>query len=242
MDKGRLSRGLGVTLFSIGVLLGIALISIPVWADLEATLFDPGIQASARLRALRCPVMITGNETAMIKLRLKNTLDRNTSFFVRAHITDGYITLMREFTTDIPLAPNESQTLSWEITADDAAFERLVLFRVTTRGGYPLPDAGGTCGVLTVGSSRLTGNQIYGIGLVLCLISLVVGGGLWIANNRHVLDARIQFTRAMGLIAISTLVGIVTGLLGWWVVGAVALLIIVLTIGVIIGHLLDSYG
>ena len=96
MNNNRFARVLSVVLFSIGALLGVVLVGITVWADFEAILFDPGIREDTRLGSLRCPVMITSEETGVIRARVKNTLDRPTDLFIRAHISHGYVTLMRE--------------------------------------------------------------------------------------------------------------------------------------------------
>ena len=59
MRKSRVVRTLSLLLFALGVLLGLTVMGIGVWGDLEATLFNPGVRADATLGSLRCPVMIT---------------------------------------------------------------------------------------------------------------------------------------------------------------------------------------
>jgi hypothetical protein len=239
MKENRPIRILSVIIFAVGALLGTILIGITTWTDFEAILFDPGIREDTPLRSLRCPVIMTSSETGTISARIKNTLDRPTEFFVRAHISHGYVTLMREVNAQIPLNPGAVEHLTWEINEDDAAFGSLVLFKVTVKGGYPLPTRQGTCGVLVIDVPYLSGGQIYGLGLALSLIGIVTGGALWIIHTPHMLDPQVQLTRAMGFLTVSVIMGILVSLAGWWVLGALFLVVILLAIGVIIGYFVN---
>lgn len=240
MRESRWRYAVSLVIFAVGVILGLGLIAIPVVADLEAALFDPGIQTRARLTSLRCPVVISRDETATVSARLKNTLDRNTSFFVRVHVTDGFVTLMRENTFRLELAPGEAQRVEWTINASDAVFERLVLVRATARGGYPLPQRGATCGVMVLGVPFLTGNQAYAAGLVVSLSCIVAGGWLWLSNHRDMMNAQIQITRFMGLLTAAVAVGLFLGLMRWWLPALLVLVLTLLSIGVFAGYAISD--
>lgn len=240
MKENQSIHSLSIIIFAIGALLGIALIAITVWADFEAILFDPSIQQDTRLRSLRCPVMITSQETGIISARVKNSRDRPTDLFIRAHISHGYVTLMREVNSQLSLEAGESERVTWEINQDDAAFGSLVLFKVTVKGGYPLPTRQGTCGVLVVDAPFLSGGQIYGLGLALSLIGLIAGIALWIAHHPHMSDLQVQIIRAMGFLAVSIVAGIGVSFIGWWVLGALFLVMILLAVGVIIGYFMNA--
>jgi hypothetical protein len=240
MENNKFVSVLSITLFSIGVLLGLALMSVTVWADLEAVLFNPQPRQHKPFRSLRCPIIITPEETGVIRARIKNTLDREADFFIRAHISHGYVTLRREVITELTLAPGESERVAWEITADDAAFERLVFFRMTMKGGYPMPTRQGTCGVLLANMPSLKGNQIVVILLVGSLFFMLGGGGLWFATHREMLELQVQLSRAMGFLAVSVILGMGVSLMGWWVFGTLFLVIVLLAIGVIIGYFVNE--
>jgi hypothetical protein len=240
MKGHRSPRILSVVIFSIGALLGVVLIGITVWPDFEAILFDPGLQEDTRLRTLRCPVVMTAKETGTIRARVKNSLDRPTDLFVRAHISHGYVTLMREVNTELSLDAGETEWVTWEINKDDAAFGSLILFRATVSGGYPLPTRQGTCGVLVIDAPYLSGGQIYALTLALSLLGMVAGGALWIVNNPHMLGIRVQLTRAMVFLAVSIVLGILVSFMGSWVLGGLFLIVILLAIGVIIGYFVNA--
>jgi uncharacterized membrane protein len=53
------------------------------------------------------------------------------------------------------------------------------------------------------------------------------------------LDPQVQLTRAMGFLTVSVIMGILVSLAGWWVLGALFLVVILLAIGVIIGYFVN---
>jgi len=235
----KLARSLGVLLFSIGLLLAATLFGAIIWADFEAVLFNPGLQQDAPLRSLRCPLMITRSETGTVTASLSNPLDRSTERYVRAHITDGYVTLMREVNQRVPLEPGEKQQLEWEVTAADAAFERFILVKVILRGRYPLPSRQGTCGILVVDVPLLNGEQLFGLAFTGSLLAMAVGYGFWLRASRPLHESGQQMARAMWMLAASVVAGTIVGWRGWWLPGAIIFLIMVLGIGVIIGYVLN---
>ncbi len=234
-----LTSPLGLLLFSVGFLLGMALFGVAIWADFEAVLFNPGLQQDAPLRSLRCPVMITTSETGMVTASLTNPLERSTERYVRAHVTDGFVTLLREVNERVPLEPGERRQLQWTVTADDAAFERLILVKVVLRARYPLPSRQGTCGILVVDVPYLKGDQLFGLAFGASLLCLTAGFGLWFRASRPLRERGRQAARAMVVLAGSVLVGITIGLLGWWLPGLLIFVVALLGIGVIIGYFLN---
>jgi len=237
MKDNRTVRILSLVAFSIGLLLATILIGITVWGDLEAILFDPGIQQEAKLGSLRCPVMMTSREAATVRARVKNSLDRPTDVFVRARITQGFVTLIREETTQFSLAPGESRRVEWAVGSEDAAYKRLVLVKMTVQSGYPLPNRQGTCGILVLNTPILTGNQLYFLGVTISLICAIGGGITWFRSHPHRLGLKVQIARLMVFLSFVVIIGLVVSLLGLWVVGLVALIVILLTVGVFIGYL-----
>jgi len=61
-----------------------------------------------------------------------------------------------------------------------------------------------------------------------------------IRSDPQKLDPGVQLTRAMIWLPASILVGIVVSFLGWWIAGAVSLVVILLTVGVTLGHLVSN--
>jgi hypothetical protein len=241
-SKNKITRTLGVLIFSVGVLLGMALSGIVVWGDFEASLFNVSMAGSAPLKTLRCPVMITATEVGTVTAAFTNPFDRSVEFTIRTHISQGYVTLMREINSKLSLAPGETQALEWTVTSDDAAYGRLVLVRVRLAAKYPHPSRHGSCGILVVNLPYFTGNQIFALALAASLLSMVAGAGLWVVANRPLRGLGLDVTRAMGALAGCVLVGTIVGLLGWWVLGVLILVITVLLAGAIIGYFVSRPG
>jgi hypothetical protein len=240
-SKNKIVRALGVLIFSVGVLLGTALFGAIVWADFEASMFDLNMRGAAPLKTLACPVMMTAAEAGTVRATFTNPFERPVEFIIRAHVSDGYVTLMREINSNLSLAPGETKPLEWSVAADDAAYGRLILVRVRLAAKYPLPSRHGSCGILVVDLPYFTGNLIFAFALAASLLSMIVGAGLWVGANRPLRGLGQDVTWAMGALAGCVVTGTVFGLLGWWIVGAIILVITVLLTGAIIGYFVNRH-
>jgi hypothetical protein len=109
-------RNLGLAIFTFGVLLGLILNGLTVWGDIEANLFDVSIGADQSLKSLRCPLVISSSETGAVTASFTNTADRELTLIILARISESRLTVMREYRTLLPLSPDETRTLQWEVT------------------------------------------------------------------------------------------------------------------------------
>jgi hypothetical protein len=151
---------LGAGLYLTGLLVGVTFLSLFVWANIEASLFDPAISGDKSLRTLQCPIIITEEEVASIRVTINNPLEREIDRKVRLNISEGMLTLKRQEAQLISLTPGETKTLEWEAYPSDAAFERLILVRGYIFRSTPLPASSGSCGILVVNVPGMTGGQI----------------------------------------------------------------------------------
>lgn len=241
-SKNKIIRTLGVLIFSVGVLLGMTLFGIVIWGDLEASLFNVSMRGNAPLTTLRCPVMVTTTEVGKVAATFTNPFERPVEFYVRAHISEGHVTLMREVKTTLPLDPGETQTLEWTVTSDDAAYGRLIFARVRLGAKYPLPSRHRACGILVVDLPYFTGNQIFALAFAVSLLSMAIGAGLWVVTHRPLRGLGLQVIAAMGALAGSILVGTIVGLRGSWLPAGLIFAITFLLIGVIIGYFVNRLG
>ena len=222
--QGRTGRILSVILFSVGLLLGLAFSAAAVWADLEASLFDSALGADESLKTLNCPVIITPKESGVVSARFGNPSDRAVLRTVRAHISYGFATLIREASTQFVLEPGESRKLEWEVGSDDAAWERLVLVRINVLRNHPLPSVTGSCGILVMNLPVLTGGQFVALILTLSLLGIAAGAALW-ASERSSWTARMQaLTIPLAVLTALVLAAMLTGALGWWALGLLLIL------------------
>ncbi|MGC9335049.1 MAG: hypothetical protein ACP5JJ_12925 [Anaerolineae bacterium] len=236
MIGSRLVRALGVILFSAGVVLGLAFSAVAIWGDLEAVRFerDLDVLSEASLTTLRCPVIMTGQE-GVVHATFTNPFDRPVQTRIRARIS-RYITLMREEVETLSLAPGEERRLEWTVASDDIVYERLILVKVLQQRSYPLVGRSGSCGIVVLDLPGLTGTQVVVAAIVASLLGIGLGLGLWAVMTRSLRQPRQQTMRALGLVAGSTALAMLASLLGWWVLGGLALVVTILLIGAVLGH------
>lgn len=221
--RGKAARILGMALLSLGLLLGAAFSTAAVWGDLEASLFDPSIGSEAKLTTLRCPVIITPRESGTIVARFSNPSDREVLRTVRAHISYGFSTLMREETAQFVLKPGETRKLDWEVTASDAAWRHFILVRVNALRNAPLPSYSGACGVLVLNIPGLSGGLTLALIVTLSVLLIAAGAALWLLNRPAAAQVPDRTNAVLALIAV-VLVAMFAGAMGWWALGGLMIL------------------
>lgn len=223
-----MKQTLGVLLFALGLLFGIAFAAVAVWGDLEAALFDSSGSGEERLSALTCPVLITRGEAGVITARFTNTGPRPVDRAVRFHASMGYVTLMREESLHVPIAPGASEQVRWPVEAADAAYGGLlILARVSTLRQSPLPAQTGSCGILVLDLPLGGGAIVTGAWLVLSLAGMLGGGWLWLSGNspRGGRGGTLYVMVALGGAVVASMI---LGLLGLWTPGVLTLALILL--------------
>jgi len=236
--RNKLVRKLGVILFSLGVLLGMLLVGITIWTDLEASFFDSLLasRGDETLKTLRCPVLMMASETGTIRATFENPADKPIELMLRAHVTDGFVTLMREVNSTLPLEPGEKKTVEWALTADDVAYRWLIMARVLQFRYYPLPARQAACGVLVLDVPFLTGNQLFVLTIAVTFLSMLGGIVLWSAGNRPLRRSALAVTRTMGVLTATLLIGFLVSLSGAWLIGTLLFAINLLLIFEILRH------
>lgn len=226
----RRKRRAGLILYTLGLLLGLILALLTIWGDLEAFLFDTLFRPERTLTSLSCPVLITADEeTAVIKATLKNDSERDENLLVRAHISLGRASLIREEEVRLTLPPGGEEMLEWPIQAEDAAWNRIVLARVGTVRNQPYRQlVGAACGVLLVPVKGVTGGQIFVFILVAGLFLLILGAWLWGVGRRPLDFEEIKSWRLMVVFAGLTGIALLVSFLKFWLLGLLAILLILL--------------
>jgi uncharacterized membrane protein HdeD (DUF308 family) len=187
MFEAILTSALGIVLFSLGTVVGLALALFMNWADLESRLFDPSLSGESVLR-LRCPVLMGRDELVHVSASFRNPLERDVRYVIRAHVSEGHVLLMRQLDTQLPLPPGESERLEWEVTPADAAYGLFALVKVHQFRLYPLPGRQGSCGVVLV-DFPLPGGLMFAIALGLTVLGMGGGYLLWARANRPLRDS-----------------------------------------------------
>ncbi len=231
MLSKRFTRILGGVLLGFGILLGFVINGVIVWGDLEASVFTDGVSGDSTIKNLNCPVLITPKEIGTVSLVVKNPADKMSERNLRAYISEGYATLIREIKTNIPIPPNGKQKVEWKIYPDDAAFRSVILFRVFIYPKYPFPSMSGNCGIVKIDLPWLGGNQILAIVSGLTITSLVLGGILF-KIGEDTKNQRVN-NSIIALVCILVVVGVLS-YFGHWILGLLGLSVAFLLAGVII--------
>lgn len=229
--KKKFSRVLGISLLLIGNLLMILVGVLSFWGDFEAMFFDAAIKAQKRLKTLDCPAVITTNEIGTVSASFHNTDDEALTLDVRAFVTDGFITLMTEYYTDVYLEPDEVETVEWYVTADDAAYDRLILVRVHQMKESPLPYRNASCGIVVVNVPFLTGTQFIILTMAMGLVLTSGGIAFWVVNSKPIVWGKRKVFRTLILFSAISFLIAVSGLVGYWLLSMI-LTVIWLVMGI----------
>jgi hypothetical protein len=222
-----------LAIFSAGAILGLFFTGMATWADFEASLFDSALQADEKLPGLRCPVFVGNNETGRLTAKINNPLDRIIAPKVRAHVSEGLVTLMREIEMQPSLNPGETRTLEWSVTSADAVWGRFILFRAYQYPVYPIPTRSSTCGVLTSGVP-IPGQWFTALIVVASAAAMGTGTWLWIWNYQPLKGRKRDTAIAMAALGVVTLVGIVFVLFEMLIPGVLILVLSFLMVIVLI--------
>jgi hypothetical protein len=233
--KRKFLRTSGILIYIVGILIGMGVAGGIIWGDLEASLFDSSIKAKKSV-SLNCPVAITTHEIGQVSATLKNPIDREKNFYVRAHISEGYVSLKREIDQQILVAPGEKEKVWWEIYPEDAAYNRIILFRTYVNPSYPVPSQGNFCGVLVLDIPYLSGLQILLLLIGLSLACILGGSLIWRNANQPMNNDMRSLTNAMYALAVIIYCAILAGYLGVWILGILLFASSILMIGIIFGR------
>ncbi|MFN7035261.1 MAG: hypothetical protein ACK4SN_02755 [Bellilinea sp.] len=239
MNRSRfVSSLLGYLLFGVGLVAGLAWWGSSAWADLEASLFDASITADLVLNDLRCPQFITPEEIAAVSIRLQNPTDRILRQSARIHISYGFVTLMREENIIVEMQPRESRQLEWYVSAEDAAWGRLVLVRLHLSRSFPLPSRTATCGIVLVNLPRLSGVHISWLLAVITLAGTFGGWRLFLKANQPPTVRQRNVATLMAAWIILLIVGNLLAFLGIWIAAGVLFLLTIIFLVISITYLL----
>ena len=216
----------GLILFFIGIFIGVLAAGGLTWSSLEANFyFGYGIQGNRALK-VNCPPVLAASDTGMVTVSIFNPSTRQVKPRIEADLSGPVFPSTLE--TQLSIAPGERKTASWEIGYRNVAFGNLILAQVYQYSAYPLTSAKGYCGTLVFNLHGLTGMQFLGLFLAAGLIGTLVGFILAAIGRRLLGERKRDEMGGMLLLSGFVLVGILGGLIGWWLVGVIAIAISVL--------------
>ncbi len=226
--KKKLNNGLILTLFILSAAIGFALLTVGVWGDAEASMFDLINKGEKRLGTLSCPVLVTAQDEEQFSAKFHNPLERNIKPAVRVRVSSGHLTMISQDDIKFQLAPDESRKLTWPVDPEDAVYGKMVLVKVYMFRNYPIPSKHDTCGIFVLDIPVLKGKQVVYGSLGLSMVGMAAGVYLWRRNNKLMTRRQQELFRAMLIMAGSLAIGLVASMLGSWLIGGIGVVIAVL--------------
>jgi hypothetical protein len=239
-------RKLALFVYGIGFIFGLIVAIGAIWPDLEASFFGRDIYSAQQHTAgdmpLRCPVFMTpadGGGTVRATL-INPSKERAAQVPMRARVSDGYVSLVREVYGVVLLEPGEKKTLIYDIYESDVAFNRFILVRVYAIRSTPYQGGQDSCGIWWLNIPLLTGGQFLALLLLISAVGLGYGNYIWL---RHGGKARHSGEFGRFLLAMTALVAFAmfAGLMGWWFMGILTLALILLILAMF-GLVIEHFG
>lgn len=202
---------------------------VAAWPDMEASVFDAATASAAdgRIGSLRCPILLLADERAAVTATFTNRADAPSTFLVRSRIAEGFMTVVREDTRQVTVAPGASTELDWPVSADDAVYGRIVMVRVLATRSAVAPARHGACGSLVLGvhGFGIPGDRLFWLG-VLAGLALAGGGAYgWLARMRPLHGRTRTSARRAGLLSLVVGISLACGVAGLWLPSHLLLLL-----------------
>lgn len=209
-------------LYAVGILLGVTIATLAIWADYEAASYGFPRRAQTPFKGLSCPIFMTRNETQTIQIRLTNSTEKKISPSIRTEISTKLVTDEKlEF---FELGPGESLLVERTIDSENIDLGQFIFAQTSIFSAHPLPDQENTCGVFIL---PMGGNGTV-ILIVISLISLISTiMGLFLLNKSNV-PKKIFYP--LGFIAIVMVLAMTCSFLGLWIQGILMLVLAILTV------------
>lgn len=223
--------------YTAGLLVGLYLVVVVAWADMESAFYGFSRLANAGLSGLNCPPLMTREEVSSISLRVSNTADNPISPAVRVEISTPL--LLQEHNEKLRLAPGESQKLEFPVGPENIDLRRFIFAKALVFSAFPRPNQEATCGIYII---NLPGSGMVILIVMIALSLLGMGWGLYGMRRSAASDewAQKHVVRPMTFLAVIVVLGFVTSSTGRWVPSVLLLAVAVLMVFILLGTLVMS--
>lgn len=218
-------------LFSVGLLVGLALSGWYVWGEAEAALFVPRT-GDITLTTLKCPLMLGVSETGTVSASFQNLTSDAINPTIQAEF--GRNGIPREEDTVLSLAPGETKQLHWQVGAGDRIFGGLIQVNIYQTSQVDFPSAQGSCGILFIPAGHISGRALFLLMFITALVGLAAGLALWVRANSPLRDLMQSGTNAASVLAVVVGLSLLFILLRWWVLSGFFVLAAIMLIGIIL--------
>lgn len=222
--------------YMVGATIGLFLIFVATWADLEATSYGFERLANGGLGGLSCPILMTRDETSKISFTVSNPTEDQISPSIKTQISTSL--LPQEFLENLRLAPGASESLEWGVGPENIDLKNFIFAKVLLYSAYPLQSREATCGIFIL---NLPGRG-QAILLILILLSILgMGWGLYrIHQFRFSNPGAAKHLAPMSFLAVTIGAGLVISFTGKWLLAVLVMVVLLLTIVILLSSLLLS--
>jgi len=222
--------------YAVGVAIGLYLIIIATWADMESAFYGFPRLAEAGLGGFNCPVLMTPNDTNTISLKVSNPTDQAISPAIKTMISTS--TVAEEYIENIQLAPGKTKRLEWVVDSDNIDLGKFIFAQTLMYSAYPLPSKEDTCGIFIV---NLPGSGKVILPILVIASLLGMGWGLYVARKPGASNGWAEkHIRPMSFLAIVIALGFVVSFEVGWIPSILVLAVALLMVFILLGSFIMS--
>jgi hypothetical protein len=199
-------------LFLIGIFLQIAFSGGVLWGEIETRIYRT--QSDSLGLAVKCPLVLSWNETGTISASISNSQDETVLPVVIAYISHN--DAPQEISETLTVEAHESKNMQWQVDASNVIFGRLILVNISQQSYRNLPARDGYCGIMLLDIPGMHGRLIV---ILLCFVSLlciIVGSLMWLRFHAPLQEHDRALARPFVSLAILATLALLTALLRWW--------------------------
>ncbi len=225
-------RTIGTVVFLTGLAIGLALALAPIWGDYEGMSYFSSGGAYAAFDGLRCPILAARSDVTTITATLENPGNKQVEPYYEVVISG--VSATRSIDGHIVVPPHSSRTAQWTVNANDIDLGFFIMIKMDI---LPLPGSPareGTCGIVVLNLGPLNGSQILGLGLALALGGMVVGLAVREGTGQSTSSRDLSVRNGLRTAGVTTCLAMLTGFLGWWLIGFILGAITVLLVVVLL--------
>ena len=229
-EKNPTLRQLGFISFLAAIVLGILLIAARAWPDMESTFYGFVKYDYPAIPSLKCPVLMTSLDQQAVTIRLHNQLERDLKWYINTQLSTSVVMSTSEQT--VQLAPGETRTISWEVDKDNIDLSDFIFANVFISPAAAMKMQSSTCGTLVLNLPLSGGPVIFYSAVAIYGVILALGLWVWSRHSEMSNPGTISMAWWMRFVGLIITIGIVEGILDWWFLGILSLVLTMLSLGV----------
>ncbi len=213
----RSKQALGTIIFIAGLFISLGLAVVAIWGDFEAMSYFYNGAGYRSFSGLNCPVLMSRGEVETVSATFDNGSNEVIQPYYRVEISGT--SASRRLEDQVPVAAHSSKRVQWTVSASDVDLGLFVMVKmdVLPIAGYSTRES--TCGIVVLNMGGLSGGQVLSGGIGLSLIGIVLGLGLRETARRSTGGKDLSVRNALRAAGVASLLGLLTGLMGWWLIG-----------------------